>query len=163
MFRQEHRLRRHHLFRVLVQPDTHGRVPRLPRPEGPELRQIHRDNDNSRLNINHNLNTPQHANNTPRARVHQLLRRGRRSPGHADLQPDDQDNFSQEFSAIRSDMDDDTIGPDDPAITRSYTDGHGVNYDFSCSWVPGWVTSVDKQSFGFPLGSPSQTTAFVVG
>ncbi|KAI0127174.1 hypothetical protein BJ170DRAFT_624478 [Xylariales sp. AK1849] len=35
-------------------------------------------------------------------------------------------------------------------------------YDYSCSWVPGCVTTVDSQSFGFPLGSPSEITAYLL-
>ncbi|KAH9238229.1 glycoside hydrolase family 55 protein [Colletotrichum gloeosporioides 23] len=84
-------------------------------------------------------------------------------PGHADIQSGDQDNFSTAFSNLRGDMgDDDTLGPGDAAITLRRTDSHGVNYDYTCSWVPGCVTSVDRQSFGFPLGSPSLITAYLL-
>ncbi|OHW93690.1 glucan-beta-glucosidase [Colletotrichum incanum] len=84
-------------------------------------------------------------------------------PGHADIQSGDQDDFSQAFSNLRGDMgDDDTIGPGDAAIKLRRTDSHGVNYDYSCSWVPGCVTEVDRQSFGFPLGSPSLITVYLL-
>ena len=84
-------------------------------------------------------------------------------PGHADLQSGDQDHFSTAFSNLRGEMgDDDTIGPGDEPITLRRTDGHGVNYDYSCAWVSGCVTEVDRQSFGFPLGSPSQITAYLL-
>ncbi|KAL2272678.1 hypothetical protein FJTKL_06234 [Diaporthe vaccinii] len=83
-------------------------------------------------------------------------------PGHADIQSGDQDDFSQAFSNLRGSVgDDDTIGPGDGAVTLRRTDSHGVNYDYSCSWVPGCVTEVDRQSFGFPLGSPSEITAYL--
>ncbi|KAH6856895.1 pectin lyase fold/virulence factor [Chaetomium sp. MPI-CAGE-AT-0009] len=84
-------------------------------------------------------------------------------PGHADIQSGDQDDFSTAFSNLRTQMgDDDLLGPDDPPVTLRRTDSHGVNYDYSCSWVPGCVTEVEKQSFGFPLGSPSLITAYLL-
>ncbi|TLD31026.1 hypothetical protein PspLS_01908 [Pyricularia sp. CBS 133598] len=84
-------------------------------------------------------------------------------PGHADLQSSDQDRFSTRFSGVRTEMgNDDSIGPGDPGISRRYTDNYGVNYDYSCRWVPGCVTDVAKQSFGFPLGSPSLITAYLL-
>ncbi|KAK7729355.1 hypothetical protein SLS63_006228 [Diaporthe eres] len=84
-------------------------------------------------------------------------------PGHADIQSGDQDDFSQAFSNLRGSVgDDDTIGPGDGVFTLRRTDSHGVNYDYSCSWVPGCVTEVDRQSFGFPLGSPSEITAYLL-
>lgn len=43
-------------------------------------------------------------------------------PGHADLQPGDQDRFSVDFSSLRNGMgDDDTIGPGDAPITLRKT------------------------------------------
>ncbi|KAK8080204.1 hypothetical protein PG997_008022 [Apiospora hydei] len=84
-------------------------------------------------------------------------------PGHADIQSKDQDQFSTEFSNLRTEMgDDDLIGPGDPAVQLRGRDNYGVNYDFTCSWVPGCVTEVDRQSFGFPLGSPSLITAYLL-
>lgn len=84
-------------------------------------------------------------------------------PGHADLQSGDQDSFSTAFSNLRSQMgDDDTLGPDSPPVRLRRTDSHGVNYDFSCSWVSGCVTEKSRQSFGFPLGSPSLITAYLL-
>lgn len=84
-------------------------------------------------------------------------------PGHADIQSGDQDEFSTSFSGLRTGMgNSDTLGPGEPAVTMRYRDSHGVNYDYSCSWVPGCITSVDRQSFGFPLGSPSQITAYLL-
>ena len=56
----------------------------------------------------------------------------------------------------------DLLGPDDPTLALRGTDSHGVNYDYSCGWVPGCVTTVSKQSFGFPLGSPSLITAYLL-
>lgn len=84
-------------------------------------------------------------------------------PGHADLQSGDQDTFSTAFSNLRSQMgDDDSLGPQSGTVRLRRTDSHGVNYDFSCGWVPGCVTEVEKQSFGFPLGSPSLITAYLL-
>ncbi|GKT58402.1 glucan 1,3-beta-glucosidase [Colletotrichum tofieldiae] len=84
-------------------------------------------------------------------------------PGHADIQSGDQDNYSTAFSNLRTQMgDDDLIGPGDATVRLRRTDSHGVNYDYSCSWIPGCVTEVDKQSFGFPLGSPSLITAYLL-
>jgi len=58
--------------------------------------------------------------------------------------------------------DNDLRGPTHLTITFRRTDSHGVNYDYTCGWIPGCVTEVDKQSFGFPLGSPSQITAYLM-
>ncbi|KAF1993092.1 glycoside hydrolase family 55 protein [Amniculicola lignicola CBS 123094] len=84
-------------------------------------------------------------------------------PGHADIQSGDQDGFSTAFSNLRSQMgDDDSLGPNSPTVRLRKTDKHGVNYDYSCGWVPGCETTVAKQSFGFPLGSPSLITAYLM-
>ncbi|RWA10633.1 hypothetical protein EKO27_g4493 [Xylaria grammica] len=85
-------------------------------------------------------------------------------PGHADIQPGDQDDFSQKFSDKEGDTGDDTIGPGDPAFTLHGVDSHGVNYDYSCRWVDGCVTEVERQDFGFPLGvnSGSSITAYLL-
>jgi hypothetical protein len=84
-------------------------------------------------------------------------------PGHANIQSGDQNDFSQAFSNLRSQMgDDDSIGPNDGTVRLRRTDSHGVNYNFSCGWVQGCVTTVDRQSFGFPLGSPSLITAYLL-
>jgi hypothetical protein len=84
-------------------------------------------------------------------------------PGHADIQSGDQDDFSTAFSNLRSLMgDDDSLGPNSPTVRLRRTDKHGVNYDYSCGWVPGCETDVAKQSFGFPLGSPSPITAYLL-
>ncbi|KAI1197901.1 hypothetical protein F5X97DRAFT_324116 [Nemania serpens] len=61
--------------------------------------------------------------------------------------------FSQLFSDEDTEVD--TIGPDTPGVTLHGTDQHGINYDYSAEWVDGCVTTIDEQSFGFPLGSPS--------
>ncbi|KAK4173152.1 glucan-beta-glucosidase [Triangularia setosa] len=84
-------------------------------------------------------------------------------PGHADLQSSEQDSGSQEFSNMRVDMEpDDTIGPGDPPVRLRWVDRHGVNYDYTAEWVAGCVTTVPRQSFGFPLGSPSLITAYLL-
>lgn len=84
-------------------------------------------------------------------------------PGHADIQSGDQDDYSTAFSDLRTAMgDDDLIGPGDATVRLRRTDSHGVNYDYSCGWIPGCVTEVDMQSFGFPLGSPSLITAYLL-
>ncbi|KAK8067581.1 glycan 1-3-beta-glucosidase precursor [Apiospora saccharicola] len=80
-------------------------------------------------------------------------------PGHADIASGSQNSYATSFSGLR---DNDSMGPDSAPITMRKTDKHGVNYDFSCSWVPGCKTTVDRQSFGFPLGSPSQITAYLL-
>jgi hypothetical protein len=85
-------------------------------------------------------------------------------PGHGDLQSRDQDGFSTDFSSLRSQMgNDDTIGPDDAPIRFRRTDSHGINYDYRVEWVAGCVTTVARQSFGFPLGlSQSLITAYLL-
>ncbi|GAW12853.1 hypothetical protein ANO14919_022240 [Xylariales sp. No.14919] len=85
-------------------------------------------------------------------------------PGHADIQPGDQDDSSRKFSDKEGDTDDDTIGPGDPAFTLHSVDSHGANYDYSCRWVDGCVTEVERQDFGFPLGvnSGSLITAYLL-
>lgn len=58
--------------------------------------------------------------------------------------------------------DDDTIGPGDAPIRFRRTDRHGVNYDYRVEWVVGCITTVERQSFGFPLGmSQSLITAYL--
>ncbi len=84
-------------------------------------------------------------------------------PGHADIQSGAQDDFSAAFSNLRTQMGgSDLLGPGDQPVTLRRTDSHGVNYDFSCRWVPGCVTSVEKQSFGFPMGDYSLVTAYLL-
>ncbi|KAI1159223.1 pectate lyase superfamily protein-domain-containing protein [Nemania serpens] len=81
-------------------------------------------------------------------------------PGHGDVSSSAQDQFSQFFSDEDTQVD--TIGPDTPDVTLHGTDQHGVNYDYSAAWVDGCFTTVAEQSFGFPLGSPSQITAYLL-
>ncbi|KAK4115503.1 hypothetical protein N656DRAFT_383144 [Canariomyces notabilis] len=80
-------------------------------------------------------------------------------PGHADIQPDDQDAFSRDFSALNID----TIGPDDGSFPYRVKDSHGVFYDYRVEWVAGCVTTVERQDFRFPLGmSQSLITAYLL-
>ncbi|RYP57836.1 hypothetical protein DL769_009244 [Monosporascus sp. CRB-8-3] len=81
-------------------------------------------------------------------------------PGHADINPDAQDEFSTDFSGL--DDVDEYLGPGSPAIELNIKDGDDISYQYSASWVEGCVTSVDKQSYRFPLGSPSQITAYLL-
>ncbi|RYO99474.1 hypothetical protein DL763_001498 [Monosporascus cannonballus] len=81
-------------------------------------------------------------------------------PGHADINPGAQDEFSTDFSGL--DDVDEYLGPGSPAIELNTKDGDGVSYQYSASWIEGCVTSVDKQSYRFPLGSPSQITAYLL-
>jgi hypothetical protein len=84
-------------------------------------------------------------------------------PGHADIQSGDQDTFSSDFSSLRNQMEDDTIGPGDAPIRFRRTDSHGVNYDYRVEWVAGCVTTVERQSFAFPLGmSQSLITSYLL-
>ncbi|KAM7193073.1 Pectate lyase superfamily domain containing protein [Naviculisporaceae sp. PSN 640] len=88
-------------------------------------------------------------------------------PGHGDINPGFQDDASEAFSNLRTNDDvfpgsDDNMGPDSPPVRFRTTDSHGINYDFTCEWVPGCVTTVSQQSFGFPLGSPSLITAYLL-
>lgn len=71
-----------------------------------------------------------------------------------------QDQFSQLFSDEDTEVD--TVGPDTAAVTLHGTDQHGINYDYSAEWFDGCVTTVGEQSFGFPLGSPSEITAYLL-
>jgi hypothetical protein len=83
-------------------------------------------------------------------------------PGHADINPGAQDNFSKDFSNLRGDVADDSIGPGSAPWELRKQDGDDINYYFKAEWVSGCVTTVEKQSFGFPLGSPSQITAYLL-
>lgn len=83
-------------------------------------------------------------------------------PGHADLQSGAQDTGSKRFSELLSNGSD-LIGPGDEPIKYHHRDKHGVNYDYSCSWVDGCKTAVDKQSFHFPdRNSTSLITAYLL-
>ncbi|RYC61691.1 hypothetical protein CHU98_g4510 [Xylaria longipes] len=81
-------------------------------------------------------------------------------PGHGDVSSSAQDDLSQEFSDIYPEVE--TIGPNTQGVTLHGTDGHGINYDYSAEWVDGCVTTVAEQDFGFPLGSPSLITAYLL-
>ncbi|RYP19193.1 hypothetical protein DL765_003508 [Monosporascus sp. GIB2] len=81
-------------------------------------------------------------------------------PGHADINPGAQDEFSTDFSGL--DNVDEYLGPGSPAIELNTKDGDDISYQYSASWIEGCVTSVDKQSYRFPLGSPSQITAYLL-
>ncbi|RYP77401.1 hypothetical protein DL771_001196 [Monosporascus sp. 5C6A] len=81
-------------------------------------------------------------------------------PGHADINPGAQDEFSNDFSGL--DGVDEYLGPGSPAVELNIEDGHGISYQYSASWVEGCITSVDKQSYRFPLGSPSLITAYLL-
>jgi hypothetical protein len=76
------------------------------------------------------------------------------------VSPSAQDDFSNRFS--EEDKEVDTIGPNTQGVTLHGTDGHGINYDYSAEWVDGCVTTVPEQSFGFPIGSPSLITAYLL-
>ncbi|PMB63818.1 hypothetical protein BM221_010289 [Beauveria bassiana] len=83
-------------------------------------------------------------------------------PGHADLHSGSQDAGAKTFSGQLA-SDKMLIGPDDPPVKYRYTDKRGVNHDYSCTWVSGCKTSVDKQNFQFPDGNnTSQLTAYVL-
>jgi hypothetical protein len=79
-------------------------------------------------------------------------------PGHADIQSGYQDTFSVEFSDVELD----TVGPGDAPIRLRRTDHHGVNYDYRVEWLAGCVTTVERQSFQFPLGIASPWTAYLL-
>jgi hypothetical protein len=80
-------------------------------------------------------------------------------PGHADIQSNDQDTFAREFSSL----DDITIGPGDAPVKLRRTDRHGVNYDYRAEWLPGCTTTVERQSFLYPLGmTQSLITAYLL-
>lgn len=54
-------------------------------------------------------------------------------------------------------------GPGMPRLRFAKRDSKGVNYDFRVEWVAGCVTTVKRQSFGFPLGmSQSLITAYLL-
>ncbi len=44
-------------------------------------------------------------------------------------------------------------------IDAKFKDNHGISYEYSVSWIPTCVTTVDQQSFQFPLGEKSKVTA----
>lgn len=80
-------------------------------------------------------------------------------PGHGDIQSGDQDTFSLDFSSLG----DVTLGPGEAPIRLRRTDKHGINYDFRVEWVSGCVTTVERQSFRFPLGmTQSLITAYLL-
>ncbi|TGJ80754.1 hypothetical protein E0Z10_g8017 [Xylaria hypoxylon] len=81
-------------------------------------------------------------------------------PGHGDVSASAQDDLSQIFSDIYPEVE--TIGPNSRAVTLHGTDMHGINYDYSAEWADGCVTTVAEQDFGFPLGSPSLITAYLL-
>ncbi|CAI6094609.1 unnamed protein product, partial [Clonostachys chloroleuca] len=79
-----------------------------------------------------------------------------------DIKPDSQDDFFTEFNRLRGGVADDSIGPGSSPWELRKKDGHGISYWFKTEWAAGYVTTIDKQSFGFPLGSPSLITAYLL-
>lgn len=79
-----------------------------------------------------------------------------------DIKPDSQDDFSTESSSLQDGVADDSIGPGSSPWELRKKEGHGISYWFKTESVVGYVTTIDKQSFGFPLVSPSLITAYLL-
>ncbi|KAH7636146.1 hypothetical protein B0T09DRAFT_391134 [Sordaria sp. MPI-SDFR-AT-0083] len=81
-------------------------------------------------------------------------------PNHDDVNPKDQDHFSEDFMDVDAKVD--TIGPNDkPFVLRGF-DNYGVLYVYRAEWVEGCVTTVSKQNFHYPLGESSEVTAYML-
>ncbi|KAK3296405.1 uncharacterized protein B0H64DRAFT_398176 [Chaetomium fimeti] len=79
-------------------------------------------------------------------------------PDRGEINSDYQDSFALYFG----DLNDGTIRPGDAPIKSRGKDNNGVNYDYSVEWVGGCVTTVEKQSFRYPLGTSQSLTAYVL-
>ncbi|KAK7920211.1 hypothetical protein PG985_008233 [Apiospora marii] len=82
--------------------------------------------------------------------------------GHADISGSAQDGYSTDFSDLDGPDDSEYLSEGSPKLTMHERDKHGVNYDFSVEWVEGCTTKEERQSFRFPLGSPSMITAYLL-
>ncbi|KAI8945111.1 hypothetical protein F4801DRAFT_594424 [Xylaria longipes] len=90
-------------------------------------------------------------------------------PGHGDVSPGAQDNFAVHFSGLDGPGGSEYMSSTTPTFEMKIADKHGISYDYSVGWVPGCVTTVDEQSFRYPLavgdlnvvvGDPSKVTAY---
>ncbi|KAI0532880.1 hypothetical protein GGR58DRAFT_488740 [Xylaria digitata] len=90
-------------------------------------------------------------------------------PGHGDVSPGTQNEFAMDFSGLDGPDGFEFISSTTPTFERKFEGKHGISYDYSVSWVSGCVTTVDKQSFRFPLaegdtdvlaGEPARVTAY---
>ncbi|KAF7551883.1 hypothetical protein G7Z17_g4720 [Cylindrodendrum hubeiense] len=82
-------------------------------------------------------------------------------PGHADINGGDQDEFSTLFSGKTGALGT-TMSPDSGPIEWNTQDHHGINYQYSASWVAGCITTVPTQDFQLPLGNSGIITAYLM-
>lgn len=83
-------------------------------------------------------------------------------PGHADINPGAQDEFSTDFSGLEGPNGSDELSADSEPIELNIKDDDDISYQYSVSWVSGCVTTVDSQNFRFPLGLASEYTAYLM-
>ncbi|OTA53663.1 hypothetical protein K449DRAFT_401464 [Hypoxylon sp. EC38] len=81
-------------------------------------------------------------------------------PGHADVNGHAQDDFSATFGSKGGDSLE--LGPGSDPVVYHTKDGHGISYQYEAAWIKGCVTTVDRQSFRWPIGSPSEITAYLL-
>ncbi|KAF7557904.1 hypothetical protein G7Z17_g214 [Cylindrodendrum hubeiense] len=74
-------------------------------------------------------------------------------PGHGDIDSTYQYGFAQSFCTPDPGDDKTTsIGPGDDPVEDVRSDGGGIHYSYSVSWIDGCVTEVDTQSMQWPIG-----------
>ncbi|OTA80648.1 hypothetical protein M434DRAFT_37879 [Hypoxylon sp. CO27-5] len=81
-------------------------------------------------------------------------------PGHADVNSHAQDDFSATFGSKGGDSLE--LGPGSDPVVYHMKDSHGISYQYEAAWINGCVTTVDRQSFRWPIGSPSEITAYLL-
>ncbi|GAW22647.1 hypothetical protein ANO14919_121890 [Xylariales sp. No.14919] len=72
-------------------------------------------------------------------------------PGHADVSPGYQKKYAQFFGDYAHPESGDMYSST-PPLDGKFQDPHGISYEYIVSWIPGCVTTVDRQSVQFPLG-----------
>ncbi|RWA04550.1 hypothetical protein EKO27_g10559 [Xylaria grammica] len=72
-------------------------------------------------------------------------------PGHADVSPGYQKKYAQFFGDYAQPESGDMYSST-PPLDGKFRDPHGISYEYVVSWIPGCVTTVDRQSVQFPLG-----------
>ncbi|KAI0908740.1 hypothetical protein F4823DRAFT_563535 [Ustulina deusta] len=78
--------------------------------------------------------------------------------GHADVSPSWQGRFAYYVGTFWK-PDGGYMSSSSATIDAKFKDNHGISYEYSVSWIPTCVTTVDQQSFQFPLGEKSKVTA----
>ncbi|KAI1425534.1 hypothetical protein F5Y12DRAFT_747204 [Xylaria sp. FL1777] len=79
-------------------------------------------------------------------------------PGHADVSGNWQGNFAHVFGTLWM-PEGGYMSNSSPPVDGKFKDNHGISYEYSVSWIPMCVTTMDVQNFEFPLGEQGGVNA----